>query len=262
MNSKKTQDQSTEVITREELAVSAVAPASNDINPMQMIALAVQQGADVDKLEKLMALQERWEANEAKKAYVVAMAQFSADAPELYKDKKVSFLNNDNSVTSYNHATLAQISGKIGASLAKYGMSHSWKTSQANGQVEVTCKITHKLGHVEEVTLMAAPDSSGKKNGIQQIASTVTYLERYTLLASVGLAAHEQDDDGRGADVSEYVTEADVETIIELCAKAGMNTNKLCEAYKVETLERLPLNKLANVTSRINATINKKAKGE
>ena len=39
------------------------------ITPMQMIAQAVAQGADIDKLQKLMDLQERWEANEARKAY-------------------------------------------------------------------------------------------------------------------------------------------------------------------------------------------------
>ena len=35
------------------------------ITPMAMLQIAVQQGADLEKLEKLMALQERWEATEA-----------------------------------------------------------------------------------------------------------------------------------------------------------------------------------------------------
>ncbi len=45
-----------------------------DITPQQMLAIAVQQGADLQKLEKLMELQERWEKNQARKAYVAAMA--------------------------------------------------------------------------------------------------------------------------------------------------------------------------------------------
>ena len=37
--------------------------------PAFVISQAISSGADLDKLEKLLALQERWEANEAKKAY-------------------------------------------------------------------------------------------------------------------------------------------------------------------------------------------------
>ena len=50
------------------------------------------------------------------------------------------------------------------------------------------------------MSLSAPPDSSGSKNSIQAIASTLTYLQRYTLLSITGLAASEADDDGRGGD--------------------------------------------------------------
>jgi hypothetical protein len=55
------------------------------------------------------------------------------------------------------------------------------------------------MGHSEEgAVLEGAPDTSGSKNSIQAVGSTVSYLERYTLLAATGLAAKDQDDDGRG----------------------------------------------------------------
>ena len=53
------------------------------------------------------------------------------------------------------------------------------------------------ISHV--ITMAAGPDGSGGKNAIQAIGSTVSYLERYTLLAATGLATEDQDDDGRGA---------------------------------------------------------------
>ena len=56
------------------------------------------------------------------------------------------------------------------------------------------------MGHSEETTLKAPPDTSGSKNSIQAIGSTVTYLERYTLLAATGMAAAGMDNDGRFAD--------------------------------------------------------------
>ena len=55
------------------------------VTPNQLLAMAVEQGADVDKLEKLLQLQERWEANEAKKAFVAAMNAFKANPPEILK---------------------------------------------------------------------------------------------------------------------------------------------------------------------------------
>ena len=53
----------------------------------------------------------------------------------------------------------------------------------------MTCVLSHRDGHFEETTLTAGRDDSGKKNAIQQVGSTITYLQRYTLKAALGLAA-------------------------------------------------------------------------
>ncbi|WP_080398455.1 ERF family protein [Burkholderia pseudomallei] len=54
------------------------------------------------------------------------------------------------------------------------------------------------MGHSKMVTMSGAPDNSGKKNAIQQAASTITYLQRYTLLAATGMSTKDDDDDGAG----------------------------------------------------------------
>lgn len=170
--------------------------AMQDANPMQMLAIAVQQGADLAKLEKLMELRDRWEATEARKAYVAAMSAFKSDPITILKSKQVNIPGG----AKFSHATLADVCDGVVRSLSKYGLSHCWETNQMeNGWVEVACVITHEKGHSERTTLRAPPDDSGKKNSIQQIASTVTYLERYTLMAACGLGAKDMDDDGRGA---------------------------------------------------------------
>jgi hypothetical protein len=167
-----------------------------DATPMQMLAIAVQQGADLQKLEKLMDLRDRWQRDEARKAYVAAMARFKAEPSRIIKSKQVSIPGG----AKFAHATLADVCDGIVANLSKHGLSHAWETQQGdNGWVEVTCVITHEAGHSERTTLRGPPDDSGKKNSIQQIASTVTYLERYTLMAACGLSAKDMDDDGRGA---------------------------------------------------------------
>lgn len=181
----------TSMVRRERLA-QAVIPSA-DITPQQMLAIAVQQGADLEKLEKLMDLRDRWEATEARKAYVVAMAAFKAEPLRILKSKQVNIPGG----AKFAHATLADVCDGVVSNLSKFGLSHSWELRQLeNGWPQVTCVITHEKGHSERTALSAPPDDSGKKNSIQQIASTVTYLERYTLMAACGLAAKDIDNDG------------------------------------------------------------------
>lgn len=171
------------------------------VTPGDLLRYALESGADLDRLEKLMDLQQRHEANEARKAYVADMAAFKLNSPEIVKDKLVGYKNKDGSVTGYMHATLGNVTGSIIEGLAQHGFSHRWDTEQQGANVVVTCILTHRLGHSERTTLSAAKDDSGKKNSIQQMASTITYLQRYTLLAATGLATHDQDDDAAGAEL-------------------------------------------------------------
>lgn len=173
----------------------AMAPTT----PSDLLRMAVEQGADLDRLDKLMALQQRWEKDQARKAYVAAMAAFKSEPLAIVKDKHVAFRTNSG-MTEYDHATIGNVTQTICAALARHGFSHRWDTKQENGQITVTCTITHELGHAESTCLTCGPDTSGGKNAIQSIASAVTYLQRYTLLAATGTATLDQeDDDGEGA---------------------------------------------------------------
>jgi len=168
--------------------------------PGDLLRMAVEKGADLDQLQKLMDLQDRWEANEARKAFTVAMTGFKAEPVEILKRKNVSFTTRDGDTTSYNHAELSDITDAIGPALAKHQLSYRWNIRQEGAAIKVDCILTHVRGHCETVTLNAAPDASGKKNAIQQVASTTTYLQRYTLLAITGMSTKGMDDDGRGYD--------------------------------------------------------------
>jgi hypothetical protein len=187
-----------EVIENGQLVVRPETPLtapSQSVGPADLLRYALDSGADLDRLEKLMELQERHEANKARMAFVEAMAEFKKTAPTIYKEKNVSF-----SGTSYNHATLGGICEAVIGLLAANGISHDWDTKQPeSGMIVVTCTLTHKLGHSKSTSLEAPPDNSGKKNGIQQISSAITYLQRYSLLGACGLATSDMpDDDGAG----------------------------------------------------------------
>ncbi len=188
----------TAVATQQPRAVAA-APGSA-VAPADLLRYALENGADLDRLEKLMELQQRYEENEARKAYVAAMAEFKQNPPQIIKDKQVGYTGKDGFV-GYSHASLGNVTRAIVEGLAKHGFSHRWDTEQQGAQVVVTCILTHRKGHSERTTLTAAKDDSGKKNNIQQVASAITYLQRYTLLAATGLATEDQDDDGVSAEL-------------------------------------------------------------
>lgn len=172
--------------------------AQPQLTPMAMIAQAVAQGADVAKLSALLDLQERYEKTEARKAFVAALTEFKNNPPEIFKSKTVDF-STQKGRTHYKHAGLADVSSIIGAALSKVGISHRWETEQLDGGIiRVTAILTHALGHSERTPLQAKPDESGNKNSIQAVGSTVTYLQRYTLLSATGMAVSDgTDDDGR-----------------------------------------------------------------
>ncbi|HEY5800929.1 MAG TPA: ERF family protein [Burkholderiaceae bacterium] len=183
-----------------EVTAMPLAPAASNITtPADIVRYAIDKGASLDAIEKLMELQVKFEANEARKQYVADMAEFKRNPPTIVKDHQVSF-GTGSGKTQYMHATIGNVTGKIIASLAQHGFSHSWNTAQRDGRISVTCTITHRLGHSESVMLESSPDKSGGKNDIQAIVSAQTYLQRHTLLAATGLATHDQaDDDGQAA---------------------------------------------------------------
>ncbi len=167
------------------------------VTPADLLLKAVESGADLDRMEQLMALQERWEANQAKKAFVEAMVEFKSKPIIIGKNKHVSFTTSKGR-TEYDHAELVDVTEAIVPRLAEHGLSHDWSVSQEGTKITVTCTITHRLGHSKSVSMTAPADDSGGKNSIQAIASAKTYLERYTLLAVTGTATGGEDDDGRG----------------------------------------------------------------
>lgn len=165
------------------------------VTPGDLLRIAVEKGADLDYLGKLLDLQERWEANEARKAFVAAMAAFKAEPVRILKNKQVYF-QSQKGVTNYWHAELSDVTNAVGPAMAKHGLTFDWDVHQQSGKIVVDCVVTHSMGHFKKVTMEGPLDATGNKNAIQQAGSTVTYLQRYTLLSAIGMATQGADDDG------------------------------------------------------------------
>ena len=176
---------------------------------------------NIESVQQLLALKREWDANEARKAFVAAMAAFKADPPKIHKNKHVRF-QTEKGVIEYDHASHSEVTEKIAAGLGKHGLSHRWQLEQSAERIKVTVVITHALGHSESTSLVASEDHSGRKSDIQSIGSTITFLQRYTLLAATGLTTADMDkadNDGATAETPATISAEQIAILQALLAE-------------------------------------------
>jgi hypothetical protein len=160
--------------------------------PMQLIVQAMDKGLSIETMEKLFAMQERWEAKKSEKAFFEAITEFQIKCPDLRKTKKVSF-----GQTNYSFAPLSDIDRQIRQLLHDCGISKRWEIQDNGEKIKVTCIITHVDGHSERTSMESIADLSGSKNPIQARGSAIEYMKRYTLIAALGITTADSDIDGR-----------------------------------------------------------------
>lgn len=234
------------VVTMQEAKMPAV------ITPMEMLDRAIAGGAGIETLEKLMALQERYESNQARKAYDNAMASAKAEIPVIGKNREVDFTSQKGR-TNYRYEDLAEVARVVSPVLAKYGLSYRFRvTSQPSEPVTVTCVVSHRDGHSEETTLCAGRDDSGNKNSIQAIGSTLTYLQRMTLKAALGIAAS-TDDDGKSSEAPASVTQDQVGELTAMMESSNADKARFLKYFKIERLSDLPAKEYQTAVTMLNA---------
>lgn len=185
--------------------IQVIEPRAVAQTPMDLLSQAVADGK-LELAEKLMGLQERWEANQARRTFNEAITAAKAEIKPI---ARASTGHN-----SKKYADFATIATAIDPILSKHGLGYRFRSKEGE-RIAVTCLIFHKDGHSEETTLSGPPDKTGNKNDIQAIGSTLTYLQRYSLMQALGLAAG-NDDDGQSARLGERITEKQATEIIDM----------------------------------------------
>lgn len=189
-----------------------------------LIEMAITQGADIDKLERLMQLQERYDAKNAKSSYLQAVSMFQTRCPVITTKKQGH---------GYKYAPLGDIISQIKDLLFECGLSYRFEQQQEGSITRVKCVISHIEGHSECLTMEGGPDNQMSKQGkqvktdIQATGSTSTYLRRYTLTGALGIVTADEDSDGRveSSKKIEHCDSAQVIKINELLVETGTDEN-------------------------------------
>lgn len=234
-------------------------PSTNVATPLAMIERAVSSGASIETLERLMALQERWEAAEAKKEFDHAISEAKASIKPVRKNRHVGFESKkSDSRTDYDYEDFAAVAEMVDPVLTQHGLSYRYTSKQDGTMVSVTCIIAHKRGHQEATTLQAAADTSGNKNHVQAIGSTVTYLQRYTLKLALGIAATRDSDGNIPQQGPKLIDDAQFRYIKDMMEKASADETKFCAFMGVEKIEDMTQEQYKRAESALRARIAKK----
>ena len=165
---------------------------SKEANSYDILMRAIELNVDLDAFEKLVNLVEKVQIDKAKREFYEALSNFQGECPTVMKKSEV---NMGYGKPHYNYASLGDIITEIQKTLQKNGLSYHWKVNNDDSFIEVTCILAHKSGYELQTSISAVKDATPGKSNVQAIASTITYLKRYTLVSLLGIGTADPDDD-------------------------------------------------------------------
>jgi len=232
---------STDIIEAERAAIAAPeqAPAGS---PMAMAIAALNSGMTPEQIGQMMDLQDRYNAAQAKSQFDEAFALFKNSGATLIGKTK----NGHNS----RYAPLSEVVKKVTPALSEYGLSSRWDVRDERDWITVTCYLRHTGGHEESVAMGGPIDDKGGKSPIQARASTVTFLQRYTLKAILGVS--EEDDDTDGAAIRDFATDGWIDGL------KGVETLDALQAHKREGAAYFSRVKDREGLKRFNAAVSQR----
>lgn len=195
-------------------------------SPMALIRLAVEANADPERLGKLMDLQERFERNEASKAFAVALAQFQAECPVIRKRREAAF----NGQHIYNFASLDDILQEIQPLLTAHGLAINFSAGMTDaGFLKAECRVRCGL-HVEATEIVLPVPAEMRVNATQKMGAALSYAKRYALCAALNLIVADEDNDAAALDLTPVSDEQAIQ-LEDIAGECPAGTKDRCLAW-------------------------------
>jgi hypothetical protein len=192
-----------------------VAVVSESSAVLAVIARAASDPTvDMDKLERLLDMQERIMNKQAETEFNSALAAMQADIPSIAERGKSH---------SGNYATFEDITDIVRPIMKEYGFAISFSFEQSEKNITVIGELVHKGGHSKKTSMILPHDSSGSKNAVQALGSSASYGERYVLKAMLNIATRGADDNGYAAVPFVGLTESQENQIKGLLSRLDMD---------------------------------------
>ncbi|WP_449411045.1 ERF family protein [Methylobacterium komagatae] len=236
-------------IQKIEGAASAIPATQGDNAIISMIERAARDpSVDIDKMERLMAMQERMVAQRAQAAFASAFAQMQMELPSIAERGK-----GHGNIT---YATWEDINDAVKPVLAKHGFGLRFEVGRAGERLTITGVLMHREGHSERTMMELPADTSGSKNAVQAVGSSTSYGKRYVASALLNLTSRlpeDRDDDGKRGGIGHTVTDAQAEQLRDAITKAGGDIVRFVRFFKIECLPDLPAARFDEAMRMIDA---------
>jgi hypothetical protein len=219
-------------IAKAEAANQVSVPANESATILGMIdRIMAMPDIPVERIEQMFALHQKVQADQAKKAFAAA---FAAMQPELPTTARRGAIKHGEKIQS-RYAKWEDVAEDIMPVLAKHGFGLSFRTKNEPGKITVTGVLSHCEGHSEETMLELPADTSGSKNAVQAVGSSVQYGKRYTASALLNLVSRDEDDDGQSAAASEMITDEQCDELLALAEAVGADKARFCKFYGIDS---------------------------
>jgi hypothetical protein len=233
-------------------------PASDTTALIAMIErVALNPAIDIDKMERLLEMQERILNRNAKIAFTSALAEMQPKLPVVDRKGNITIHKKDadkipaNVIQSTPYALWEDINDAIRPCLAEHGFAISFRIKKESDRVEVTAILSHRDGHSEETMLSLPMDSTGSKNNVQAIGSSTSYGKRYTACALLNITSRGEDDDGKTAGAEIAINDQQREELAALLDETATDEARFYAFFKIEYLAELPANRFGEAKAML-----------
>lgn len=213
----------TEVITRDHVPANVQHMSETQTIMTVIERIATNPDADIAKLEKMLDMQERIMDRNAKQSFTASLAAMQMDLPRVIE--KGQGHNNA------KYALLEDINDQVRPTLHKFGFAITFRVRHEGSVILVTTVLSHQEGHSEETTISLPADTSGAKNAVQAVGSTISYGKRYGIGALLNISTGD-DTDGNIKRQESEPDIADWLTAINDCTSMDELQKAFTEAYK------------------------------
>jgi hypothetical protein len=246
-----------QLVSAESRALSTEVEAPEQ--PRSLLEVVSRAAADPNfdpaKFVALMDAQKDLEARAAKQAYAEALALMQPRLPVVARKGRIVIYDKSDQkherppIQSTPFARWEDIHAAITPILSEYGFSLAFKPGRTEaGLVSVVTILTHERGHSESTTIELPHDSSGSKNPVQAVGSSISYGKRYGAVSLLNIRTEGEDDDGQSAwepldpkdDPNNWITQDDMVNLQALMEDAGVDRDKFLDYFQVCTLNHLP----------------------
>ncbi len=205
---------------------------------MSLMQLALEKGADVSYLERLMDLAERHEKAAAARQFAVALAEFQRRMPAIVKANAVL---NKSGVEMYRFANLDDIMAIAQPILSECGIALRFDTKTEGRLMTTTCFVRVGI-HVEPTSFTVGLPEIPNANDAQKAGGALAYGQRYALKAALNIRVTGEDNDA--VQPPEPITQEQLYALNDLiadCKNAGKPVvmPKFYETFGIEKLNEL-----------------------